>query len=139
MTFLLDGVPMIYNGQEAGLDRRLKFFERDPIVWPQEAHPATKLYQVMTRLRRDHPALHTGAPMRRLDTTDNATCYAIERATGDRKVVGIFNLTAKDVKADLYDPVLTGQWTNAFTGEAVTLNPFMPLELKAWEYRVFTQ
>lgn len=139
LTFLLDGVPMIYNGQEAGLDRRLKFFERDPIVWPEAAHPATKLYQTMTRLRRENPALHTGAPMRRLDTTDNATFYAIERAAGERKVVGFFNLTAQDAKADLFDPALAGQWTDAFTGEAVTLNALTPLELKGWAYRVYTR
>lgn len=139
LTFLLDGVPMIYNGQEAGLDRRLKFFERDPIVWPKTEHPAARIYQLMTRLRRGHPALHTGAPMRRLDTTDNATFYAIERAAGDRKVVGLFNLTAKDAKADLFDPALAGQWTDAFTGEKVTLNALTPLELKGWEYRVYTR
>jgi glycosidase len=139
LTFLLDGVPMIYNGQEAGLDRRLEFFERDPIVWPKETHPATKLYQVMTALRRSHPALHTGAPMRRLDTTDNATFYAIERSAGGRQVVGLFNLTAKDAKADLYDPALAGTWRDAFTGEAVTLGALVPLDLKAWRYRVLVK
>jgi hypothetical protein len=93
----------------------------------------------MTRLRRANPALHTGAPMRRLDTTDNATFYAIERAAGEKKVVGLFNLTAKDAKADLFDPALAGQWTDAFTGETVTLNALTPLELKGWEYRVYTR
>ncbi len=139
LTFLLDGVPMIYNGQEAGLDRRLEFFERDPIVWPKETHPATKLYQVMTALRRAHPALHTGAPMRRLDTTDNATFYAVERSAGGRQVVGLFNLTAKDAKADLFDPALAGTWRDAFTGESVTLGTLVPLDLKAWRYRVLTR
>ena len=136
LTFLLDGVPMIYNGQEAGLDRRLNFFERDPIVWPAEPHPAAARYQVLTALRRSHPALHTGAPMRRLDTTDNAAIYAVLREAGDRKVVGIFNLTAKEVKADAFDPALAGPWTDAFTGASVTLHPLVPLDLKPWEYRV---
>jgi glycosidase len=139
LTFLLDGVPMIYNGQEIGLDRRLEFFSRDPIVWPRETHPATKLYQVMTALRRAHPALHTGAPMRRLDTTDNATFYVIERAVGDKKVIGLFNLTAKDAKADLFDPALAGSWRDAFTGEAVTLDSLVPLEMKGWRYRVLVR
>ncbi len=136
LTFLLDGMPMIYNGQEIGLDRRLEFFERDPIVWPKATHPTTKLYQVMTKLRRELPALHTGAPMRRLDTTDNATFYVVERTAGEKKAVGIFNLTAKDAKADLFDPALAGTWRDAFTGETVTLNALVPLDLKAWRYRV---
>jgi glycosidase len=139
LTFLLDGVPMIYNGQEIGLDRRLAFFERDPIVWPKETHPTTKLYQRMTRLRRENPALHTGAPMRRLDTTDNATFYVVERTAGDRKVVGIFNLTARDAKADLFDPALAGRWTDAFTGETVTLDALVPLDLQGWRYRVLVR
>lgn len=139
LTFLLDGMPMIYNGQEVGLDRRLEFFERDPIVWPKETHPTTKLYQVMTKLRREHPALHTGSPMRHLDTTDNATFYVVERAAGDKKVVGIFNLTAKDSTADLYDAGLTGKWTDAFTGETVELNGLVPLNMKGWRYRVLVK
>lgn len=136
LSFLLDGVPMIYNGQEVGLDRRLEFFERDPIVWPAETHPTTKLYQVLTRLRRDHPALHTGAAQRRLDTTDNATFYALERSAGGKKIVGFFNLTAKDGKADAFDPALAGTWRDAFTGETVKLSAHVPLEMKAWRYRV---
>ena len=139
LTFLLDGVPMIYNGQEVGLDRRLKFFERDPIVWPKEIHPTTRLYQVLTSLRRAHLALHTGSPMRRLDTTDNATFYAVERAAAGKKVVGLFNLTAKEAKADLFDPALAGEWRDAFTGETVTLNALVPLDLKAWGYRVLVK
>ncbi len=139
LTFLLDGVPMIYNGQEVGLDRRLEFFERDPIVWPAGTHPMTRLYQVMTGLRHTHPALRTGAPMRRLDTTDNATFYVVERAAGERKVVGIFNLTPKDTKADLFDPALAGTWRDAFTGESVTLNALVPLDLKGWRYRVLVK
>jgi glycosidase len=139
LTFLLDGVPMIYNGQEAGLDRRLKFFERDPIVWPEKTHPTTTLYQAMTALRRTHPALHTGAPMRRLDTTDNATYYAIERSAGGRKVIGIFNLSAKPAKAGLFDPALVGEWRDAFTGDSVTLGAYVPLDLEAWRYRVLVK
>ena len=93
----------------------------------------------MTGLRHTNPALHTGAPMRRLDTTDNATFYVVERAAGDRKVVGIFNLTPKDAKADLFDPALAGQWRDAFTGEAVTLDALVPLDLKGWRYRVLVK
>ncbi len=28
-----EGMPLIYSGQEAGNDKRLEFFEQDPIVW----------------------------------------------------------------------------------------------------------
>ena len=31
---------------------------------------------------------------------------------------------------------IAGQWRDAFTGEVVTLNGFVPLEMKGWRYRV---
>jgi len=139
LSFLLDGVPMVYNGQEAGLDRRLEFFERDPIAWPETPHPAARIYEVLTRLRREHPALHTGAAMRRLDTTENAALYAVLREAGGRQVVGFLNLTAKDTKADAFDPALAGAWRDAFTGEAVTFDALVPLDLRAWRYRVLVR
>ena len=33
LSFVGEGMPLIYNGQEAGNDKRLQFFDKDPIVW----------------------------------------------------------------------------------------------------------
>jgi len=38
-----DGMPLIYNGQEAGNDRALEFFEKDEIEWRE--HPIGDLYR----------------------------------------------------------------------------------------------
>jgi hypothetical protein len=37
-----EGMPLVDGGQEAGNDKRLEFFERDPIVWRE--HPLGELY-----------------------------------------------------------------------------------------------
>jgi glycosidase len=44
----LPGMPLIYGGQEAGLDKRLEFFEKDPIVW--KASPNEALYTWLLKL-----------------------------------------------------------------------------------------
>jgi hypothetical protein len=59
-----EGVPLIYNGQEAGHDKRLEFFERDPIRWRE--HALGDLYRRLFALKRDTSALwngHWGARM----------------------------------------------------------------------------
>ena len=33
LTYVLPGMPLIYNGQEVGFNRRLEFFEKDNIDW----------------------------------------------------------------------------------------------------------
>ncbi|MDZ7741384.1 MAG: alpha-amylase family glycosyl hydrolase [Bacteroidota bacterium] len=45
LTYVLPGMPLIYSGQEAGLDKRLLFFEKDSISWDE-----MKLLDFYTRL-----------------------------------------------------------------------------------------
>jgi glycosidase len=135
VSFMLDGIPLIYNGEEAGQDKRLKFFERDPIVW--QAHPLAPFYRTLTGLRRDHPALATGATFVRVPTTKNTAVYALVREAGGRKVAAFANLTARDVKCDAAHDLLAGRWQEAFSGEKVTSAGALNLDLRSWEYRVF--
>ena len=60
-----DGMPLIYNGQEAGNTKRIEFFDRDPIEWRE--HPSGDLY------RRRLLCTAAGAPRgRATETTDTA-------------------------------------------------------------------
>lgn len=60
LTFTLPcGQPLIYTGQEMGLDKRFLFFEKDPVpAWEENGH--TAFYKKMTGLRHSHPALAAG-------------------------------------------------------------------------------
>jgi glycosidase len=134
LSFMLDGIPLIYNGQEIGLDRRLAFFERDPIVWRE--HPLTHFYRTLCNLRHQHSALRTGSVQRRLDTTRNEAVYALLRESGDDRIVALLNLTARDVSAEVFDPALAGKWRDAFTNEIVESGSHQSISLQAWRYRV---
>ncbi len=51
--------PLIYTGQEIGLDRRLEFFEKDPITdW--SANGRTAFYKRLNNLKHRNPALAAG-------------------------------------------------------------------------------
>ena len=52
---LLPGQPLVYGGQEAYFEKRLAFFEKDPIDWKDR--PLHAFYRELLALRRDHPAL----------------------------------------------------------------------------------
>ena len=134
LSFVMDGIPLIYDGQESALNRRLKFFEHDPITWGD--YSLTTFYHTLCDLRHRDPALRTGASMRRIATTKNESVYAMLREAEGHRVVAFLNLTARDTKADAYDPALVGHWRDVFTGTQTTLTATPNLELKAWEYRV---
>ena len=135
MTYLLDGLPLIYNGQEAGMNHRLAFFQRDPIAWRTD--PLAGFYRTLCTLRRTDPALRTGAPMRRIATTANGSVYAILREAEGHRVVGFCNLTGREAAVEAVDPALNGRWRDVFSGETVVWQAPVSLTLAAWRYRVF--
>ncbi len=54
----LPGMPLIYSGQEAGLDRKLSFFGKDSIDWANDEY--VSFYRQMLGLKHDQKALWNG-------------------------------------------------------------------------------
>ena len=91
LTFTLPGMPLIYNGQESRLDKRLAFFEKDPIPW--KTYELTGFYQQLIALKHKHPALAAGAAGGRLTLLDApADVVAFERRAGTDVVRVAVNL-----------------------------------------------
>ena len=138
LSFTLDGIPLVYNGQEAGLDKRLEFFERDPIEW--RPHPLAEFYRTLITLKREHPALATGAPLERVPTTANDRIFALRRGeTGGPQILVVANLTAGNHAFGLGAPGLTGTWRDAFSGEVLRLGESWTTTLNSWGYRVLVR
>lgn len=95
LSFTLPGMPLIYNGQESRLTRRLAFFEKDPIDW--KTYELSDFYRGLAALKHRHPALAAGqygAPVRLLDSP--AEVVAFERRLGEDAVRVAVNLSATE-------------------------------------------
>lgn len=95
LSFTLPGMPLIYNGQESRLTRRLAFFEKDPIDW--KTYELSDFYRGLAALKHRHPALAAGqygAPVRLLDSP--AEVVAFERRLGADAVRVAVNLSATE-------------------------------------------
>jgi glycosidase len=140
LSFVGDGIPMIYNGQEAGNPKRLAFFERDPIVWRE--HPNGELYRRLTALKKQNSALWNGAWGARMlpvahDQPDAVVSFV--RADASHKVFAAFNFTPRPVKVAFQHDLHAGSYTDWSTGAAVTLSRDTVLELPPWGYRVYVR
>lgn len=58
LTATAEGMPLIYSGQEAGLDEVLPFFDKGEIQWQQ--HEIGQLYQQLFALKHENQALWNG-------------------------------------------------------------------------------
>ncbi|QDU68335.1 alpha-amylase family glycosyl hydrolase [Engelhardtia mirabilis] len=95
LTFTLPGMPLIYSGQEAGLDQRLDFFEKDLITW--RADPAADLYRRLCALKRSEPALGHGAgegTLEFIELEGARAVLAFRRSSGSSEVLVLVNFSA---------------------------------------------
>ena len=92
LTFTLPGMPLIYNGQESRLVKKLAFFEKDAIDWKR--YELTEFYAGLTALKHAHPALAAGqygAPVKLLDGPPDVVAF--ERKLGSDALRVAVNLS----------------------------------------------
>ena len=86
------GIPMLYNGQEAAMKRRLRFFDKDTIPWGN--YPLQGFYTTLLALKQRHPALanfDAGSKFRLLPSPAGTVVF--ERSKGPAAVVVMVNLS----------------------------------------------
>jgi glycosidase len=91
----LPGMPLVYGGQEAYFEKRLQFFEKDPIDWKGRALEAH--YTELLALKAAHPALGNGAHGgdMAIHETGNEAVFAFTRECGGDAVSVCVNLGAE--------------------------------------------
>lgn len=139
LTFIGDGIPLIYNGQEAGNARRLAFFERDPIGW--QTHPHEALFKQLIELKTVNSALHNGpwgARMIRITNDSPQRVLSFVRANDTDKVLAIFNFSDEARTVRLKEKLAHGEYTEFFSRDKQTIGEGTSIELAPWGYAVFT-
>ncbi len=138
LVFTVGGMPLIYNGQEAGLNKRLRFFEKDTIEWKDDK--MFRFYQKLIDLRTRNKALWSGVyggMVKRLETSDNSKLLAYERTKDNCNVLIICNLSYNDMEFTIDSNSVQGNYLNIMTGEKVLIESKIHIFLKGWEYRVY--
>lgn len=137
LTYTLPGMPLIYTGQETGMNRALEFFVKDKAPQWEPRNEYFVFYQKLNHLKHSQKALAAGTEggdMKRYPTT-NDDLYIFSR-TVDGSTVTVFTNLGKDKATIEYKgeaPAANSATIDYFAGQAM---PF-PAELAAGEYRVF--
>lgn len=136
----VNGMPLVYSGQEAGLNRSLKFFDKDLIEWKD--HSFTGIYTKLFELKHKNKALWNGSyggEMIRIFSDKQDQVISFSRTKGNNKVIPIINYSDKPVAVTLKSNHQKGTYTELFSGKIITLKGDDVFSLKPWEYLVLTQ
>lgn len=138
LTYTLNGMPMIYTGQEVGLKKRLSFFEKD-MVPSWTANATTAFYKKLNELKHTHPALRAGeigGKLRFYTSSAGKDILIYSREAAGKEIMVMLNLSGKNVTYQSNDALNRDDYVDYFSGKKVDK---LPNTLKAWEYRVFTR
>ncbi|MDY7097665.1 MAG: alpha-amylase family glycosyl hydrolase [Pseudomonadota bacterium] len=137
LSFVSPGIPLIYNGQEADLDRQLSFFEKDEIEWREGRYDA--FLRELIALKTQERALWNGrygAPVVDVPNSANADILSFVRGEGADRIFAVFNLSprAHEVTFDLARH--HGNYSDAISDEPVAFDGDTQLTLGPWDFRI---
>lgn len=141
LAFTWQDMPMLYNGQEDGLNQRLPFFTREPIQWKNM--DKTPFFQKLCDLKHNNSAVwsgKSGGKLEKIETDHDEQIYAFTRAKDDARLVVILNLSNRPCTVTLRpdDAVVSGIYLSVFGASTFQLTKDMQLNMKPWEYLVLT-
>ena len=136
LTFVLPkSQPLIYTGQEIGLNRRLAFFEKDSIeelVDLEYGKEYRDFYKKLTAFRHNNSVLAAGANVAPVVFVEDApeAVLAFTRENEENKVLCIFNFSAEPQTLTLTENAagnyncLCGEERSYAAGDVVELEPW---------------
>jgi hypothetical protein len=131
---------LIYNGQEAGNPKRLRFFEKDSIEWRE--HPIGDLYAELFALKKKNTALWNGKWGGRMVRTWNSVpdkILSFVRSNDQDKVFTVINFSAEPQTVTFTGELHHDAYREYFSGDEVEFDPASELRLSPWSYKVYIQ
>jgi cyclomaltodextrinase / maltogenic alpha-amylase / neopullulanase len=136
-TCTVNGMPLVYSGQEAGHNKSLSFFEKDCIKW--ENHRYYDIYKTMFSLKKRNQALWNGKwggeMIRLANNHPDKVISFIREKNGDR-IIAIFNFSNDPVKVVLDLNYYCGKYLDLFQGCEFHTHNYNMFRLDAWGYKV---
>lgn len=136
----INGMPLVYSGQEAGLNRSLSFFEKDLIEWKQ--HHFFDVYKTLFALKQENQALWNGAwggTMQRIVNDKPSQVLSFAREKNGNRVIAIINFSDKPVTASLRSSLYAGAYSNVFANQSHSLHGEDIVNLPPWGYLVLAK
>jgi cyclomaltodextrinase / maltogenic alpha-amylase / neopullulanase len=141
LMFALDGVPLLYNGMEAGDATESgdpALFEKLPIVWnPRERPPLREIYHSLIQLRRQNPAFQNHHIIW-LKNSDEANLVTLMRQDENDEFVVVINFSNRPVSGKVevmnsgdFKPVQIPGMSKWSGGD------FPSFQLGAFEWRIY--
>lgn len=135
LSATLPGMPLIYSGQEACMNKQLRFFEKDTINWDKDCS-MFEFYKSLLTLKKNNKALWNGefgGAMKRIETSADDHIFAFSREKDGHQIITILNLSDKEIEFELSGELADNQLFELFTEKQITAQ----YKMQPWDYKVY--
>ncbi len=140
MTGVVNGMPLCYSGQEAGLNRSLKFFEKDVIEWKHDENE--EIFTKLFHLKHDNQALWNGkygGEMIRVVNDKQDKVISFYREKNNDAVFPILNFSGEEVVVNVNTKYYQGKYKELFSGKTFDIKDKSTFTLAPWAYLVLVK
>lgn len=138
LTYTLPGMPLIYNGQEAGMTKRLRFFSKDTINWSDTL--MIPFYKTMNSLKHRNQSLWNppyGGKLIPLTNSAPNKIVSFLRSSGNSRVMVLLNMSPDTITTTITTAIADGKYTNIFNHNEINFNADnRKCYFEPWEYLV---
>jgi len=127
ITYFLPGIPLIYNGQEYGLEKRLEFFEKDFI--PKNKSDFYNFYSNLNIIKKENDLLNIDPEIKfEVIEMENNKIVCFKRSKGNESMYFIANLSNEKLE---FKTEIEGDFQSLLNKSKYNLKSN---SLKEWEY-----
>ena len=139
LTWTFPGVPLLFNGEEVGNDKKLDLFGKVEIDWDKNPD-MREFYKQLGSLRTKHPAARRGE-FTSLANSDQGEVYSFLREGEGDGVVVVVNFAPREKRVDVSSPgLMVGSWKEYFSGDDVHPSEGkISFSLQPYGYQVLTR
>jgi glycosidase len=138
LTFTVPGMPLIYSGQESGLNKRLRFFDKDTISWT--FNKWTEMYSKFIKLKKEHSVFWNGSyggQMEVIEIKGSKQVFVFERKNDDASAVVMVNFSGSEAEFKLKNKKLGKKYYDYFLESSHPVKE--PIKLAPYGYLVLIE
>jgi glycosidase len=138
LTYTLPGMPLIYNGQEAAMTKRLRFFAKDTINWSDTL--MIPFYKTMNSLKHRNQSLWNppyGGKLVPLTNSAPGKIVSFLRSSSNARVMVLINMSPDTITTTITTAIADGKYINTFNQNKINFNvDNRKCYFEPWEYLV---
>lgn len=138
LCYTLPGMPLLYSGQEAGLDHKLEFFEKDNIDWSNIVYE--DFYKSLNKLKKENPALWNGeygGDLKIIYCNDTSPVFAFTRVKDNNEIITVLNLSDDKTSVSInINNDQNSEYKDYFSNNKINIKDLKSTTLDAWQYLI---